>query len=32
KALIPDAEYQLFKALKAAFDPLYIMNPGKILD
>lgn len=32
KALVPDAEYQLFKALKAAFDPLYIMNPGKILD
>lgn len=32
KALIPDAEYRLFKALKAAFDPLYIMNPGKILD
>lgn len=32
KALIPDAEYQLFKALKADFDPLYIMNPGKILD
>ncbi len=32
KALIPDAEYRLFKALKTAFDPLYIMNPGKILD
>lgn len=32
KAVTPPAEYQLFKALKAAFDPLYIMNPGKILD
>ncbi len=32
KALVPDAEYRLFKALKTAFDPLYIMNPGKILD
>ena len=32
KAVTPAAEYQLFKALKTAFDPLYIMNPGKILD
>lgn len=32
KEVTAPEEYRLFKALKAAFDPLYIMNPGKILD
>lgn len=31
KELTPDAEYELLKTLKRAFDPKNIMNPGKIL-
>lgn len=32
KKMFGDQIYQAFKELKAAFDPLNLMNPGKIID